>query len=90
MEMIERPLRGIGRLFADGTEIGRTTFDEVMVGVPYDGLDIGADRNAPVSRRYAAPFAFAGRLLRVTFDVDTSPPTEDELKRDARMIQMMS
>jgi arylsulfatase len=90
MEMIERPMRGIGRLFLDGTEIGRATFDEVMVGVPYDGLDIGADRNAPVSGRYAAPFAFQGRLRRVAFDVDTAPPTEDELRRDARMIQMMS
>jgi arylsulfatase len=90
MEMTARPLRGIGRLFADDTEIGRVAFDEVMVGVPYDGLDIGADRNAPVSSRYDAPFAFAGKLLCVSFDVDTSPPTEEELKRDARMIQMMS
>jgi arylsulfatase len=90
MEMIERPLRGVGRLFAGNAEIGHAAFDEVMVGVPYDGLDIGADRNAPVSARYAAPFAFQGRLLRVAFDVDTSPPTEDEVKRDARMIQMMS
>jgi hypothetical protein len=90
MAMVERPMRGIGRLFAGDLEIGKTSFDEVMVGVPYDGLDIGADRNAPVSSRYGAPFAFQGRLLRVSFDVDTSPPTEDELKRDARMIQMMS
>jgi hypothetical protein len=43
-----------------------------------------------VSSRYAAPFAFQGKLRRVAFDVDTSPPTEDELRRDARMIQMMS
>ncbi|MFO1079622.1 MAG: arylsulfatase [Reyranellaceae bacterium] len=90
MEMIERPLRGVGRLLVDGEEIGRRAFDEVMVGVPYDGLDIGADRNAPVSGRYRAPFAFQGPLHRVAFDVDTAPPTEEELKRDARMIQMMS
>ncbi len=90
MQMIERPLRGVGKLFVNGEQVGESVFDEVMVGVPYDGLDIGADRNVPVSVRYKAPFAFTGILHRVTYDVDVSPPTRDEIVRNARLIQMMS
>lgn len=90
MRMTERPSKGIGVLSLDGRPIGERAFDEVMVGVPYDGLDIGADRNVPVSDAYRAPFAFCGTLHRVTFEVDPTPPTQEELERNARMIQMMS
>jgi arylsulfatase len=90
MRMTERPMKGIGTLYVDGHKLAENDFDEVMVGVPYEGLDLGADRNVPVSARYRAPFAFAGTLHRVTFEVDVAPPTREELERDARMIQMMS
>lgn len=90
MQMTGRPIRGIGRLSANGTLLAEREFDEVMVGVPYDGLDIGADRNVPVSLRYAAPFEFGGTLHKVTFHVDVSPPTREELQANARLIQMMS
>lgn len=90
MAMTGRPIHGIGRLYAGDTLLAERAFDEVMVGVPYDGLDIGADRNVPVSVRYAAPFAFQGTLHRVTFHVDVSPPTREELQSNARLIQMMS
>ena len=90
MAMTGRPIRGIGRLSVDGRLLAERAFDEVMVGVPYDGLDIGADRNVPVSTRYPAPFEFRGELHKVTFHVDVSPPTSEEVKANARLIQMMS
>jgi len=90
MTMVTRPTRGIGRLFIGDRQVAERIFEEVMVGVPYDGLDIGADRNVPVSTRYAAPFAFRGTLHRVDFDIDVAPATREELQSNARMIQMMS
>jgi len=90
MEMIERPLRGRGALYQGGRQIAERLFEEVIVGVPYDGLDLGADCNVPVSTRYVAPFPFAGVLHEVEFFVDPSPPTPEEFERDATMIEMMS
>lgn len=90
MRMTERPMKGIGALYIDGRKVAERAFDEVMAGVPYDGLDIGADRNVPVSDRYKAPFPFVGTLHSVTFDVDVSPPTRQEVAANARLIQMMS
>ena len=37
--------------------------------VSWAGLDVGCDRGTPVSH-YEAPFAFTGRLLRVTVTMD--------------------
>ena len=90
MRMTERPLKGVGRLIVDDETVAERAFDEVLVGVSYDGLDIGADRNVPVSARYEAPFAFQGTLGRVVYDIDTAPPTDEELQRDARLIRMMA
>lgn len=90
MDMIRRPLVGRGTLLVDGRPVAQRTFDEMVVGVPYDGIDVGADRNVPVSPRYAAPFAFQGSLHSVDVHVDGAPPTDEELARDATMIRMMS
>ena len=33
-----------------------------------DGIDVGADRNSPVTDRYKVPFAFTGKLNNVTIE----------------------
>lgn len=35
----------------------------------WEGLDVGLDRGSPVTRAYEAPFAFAGDLEEVVFDL---------------------
>jgi arylsulfatase len=37
--------------------------------ISWSGLDIGRDRGSPVSR-YDSPFAFTGKLVRVTVIMD--------------------
>ena len=57
-------------LLIDGEEVGRS---ESRLGffnfIAWAGLDIGCDRGSPVSH-YEAPFAFTGRLFKVTVTMD--------------------
>ena len=62
--------RNLATLLIDGQPAGG--FDE-QVGfvsfISWSGLDIGRDRSSPVSH-YEAPFAFTGKLRKVTFVLD--------------------
>ena len=62
--------RNVATLLIDGEPAG--SFDEQLGFVSFiswSGLDIGRDRGSPVSH-YAAPFAFTGKLRKVTFTLD--------------------
>jgi len=38
------------------------------VAVYKDGIDVGADRNSPVTDRYKAPFTFTGKIDNVAIE----------------------
>lgn len=44
------------------------TVAEGAIGVYKDGIDVGSDRNSPVSDRYKAPFSFSGKLNNVVIE----------------------
>lgn len=41
---------------------------EGRIAIYKDGIDVGADRNSPVSTQYKAPFSFTGKLNHITID----------------------
>ncbi len=41
---------------------------EGYIAVYKDGIDIGSDRNSPVTDRYKVPFAFTGKLNNITIE----------------------
>lgn len=41
---------------------------EGRIGIYKDGIDVGADRNSPVTDRYKTPFNFTGKLNHVTIE----------------------
>lgn len=41
---------------------------EGRIAIYKDGIDVGADRNSPVTDRYQAPFNFTGKLNNVTIE----------------------
>ena len=56
-------------LYVDGERVGG---GDLPVTIPFrlgGGLSVGADLDSPVTRLYAAPFPFRGRLERVIYDV---------------------
>lgn len=62
---------GRGQLYIDGKLVGQA---ELPVTVPLlislgEGLTCGHDAASPVTSRYEVPFAFSGKLNRVTVDV---------------------
>jgi arylsulfatase A-like enzyme len=62
--------RNVATLLIDGAPAGG--FDEqsgFVAFISWSGLDIGRDRSSPVSH-YEAPFAFTGRLRKVTVTLD--------------------
>ena len=52
--------------------------------ISWSGLDIGRDRGSPVSH-YEAPFAFTGRLLRVTVNMHNDQTLDGEAVGNAQM-----
>lgn len=58
-------LQGTGTLLIDGEPAGRAAIDMPFL-VAWEGFDVGGDTGSPVSPRYRSPFAFTGRLDRVT------------------------
>jgi hypothetical protein len=61
--------QGTGTLTINGDACGTmTTKDMFRVLISWSGLDVGRDRGSPVSH-YDAPFAFTGRLVRVTVSI---------------------
>jgi hypothetical protein len=72
-------------LLIDGEAVGRF---ETTVGfvafISWSGLDIGRDRNSPVSH-YAAPFAFTGKLRKVTMIMDDDQALDAEAAATATL-----
>ncbi|MGH6972550.1 MAG: arylsulfatase, partial [Caulobacteraceae bacterium] len=52
--------------------------------ISWSGLDIGRDRGSPVAD-YAAPFAFTGRLEKVTVTMDAVQSLDGEAVGEAEM-----
>ncbi len=72
---------GTGRLLVDGVVVGEGTiprFTPMRFSISGAGLTCGYSDGVPVSRRYAAPFEFTGRILRVVIDVDGPPFADPE------------
>jgi arylsulfatase len=78
------PLSGHGQAIVPASRHARLWIDDDCVAegpcrfgfatlISWSGLDIGRDRASPVSH-YAAPFAFTGRLLCVTVDLQPQQP----------------
>jgi arylsulfatase len=72
-------------LLVDGAAVGA---GETELGfhnfVSWSGLDIGFDRGSPVGD-YAAPFAFTGRLKKVTVSMDTDQALDAAALADAEL-----
>ena len=67
---------GRGTLLIDGRPAGEARiapFTRTRFSLTGDGLCCGYDRGLPVCDDYHPPFAFTGRLLRVTVEVDGEP-----------------
>jgi len=63
------PASGYGVLWVNGKREGEgeiTSFGNFSYG---DTLDVGADLVTPVSARYDAPFAFTGKIEKITLDL---------------------
>lgn len=61
------------RLFINGENVGQVRIPRQCRGrFSTEGLDVGMDNRAPVSKayRHLMPFAFTGRIEHVTFDFD--------------------
>jgi len=62
--------RNLATLLIDGAPVGSFDTQHGFVSfISWSGLDIGRDRSSPVSH-YEAPFAFTGRLRKVTVLMD--------------------
>ena len=79
--LTERPWRGGGRLLVDGQAVASLDYPRALIGRPMQGLQIGANDDAPVSRAYPQPFSFTGKIERVRIRLDTSPYSETEIQR---------
>jgi arylsulfatase A-like enzyme len=65
--------QGIGRLLVDGEEVGRgdiPRFTPMRFSITGAGLTCGTGDGLAVSRRFAGPFPFTGRIERVSVEVD--------------------
>jgi arylsulfatase len=64
-----RPVNGHGQLWVNGKRAGAgdiTSFGSFGYG---ETFDVGADLESPVSARYDAPFAFTGKIEKITLDL---------------------
>ncbi len=62
--------RNVATLLLDGEAVGGFDTQNGFVSfISWSGLDIGRDRSSPVSH-YQAPFAFTGKLRKVTVLMD--------------------
>ncbi len=77
--------KGTGTLLIDGEAAGEMkTNDMFRVLISWSGLDIGRDRGSPVSH-YAAPFAFTGKLNKVTVTIRDDQALDGEAAGRAEM-----
>ena len=61
----------------DGREIGSTTVGTIVRMPGSTGIDIGRNGLSPVVDDYEPPFAFTGRIRRITFDIKGRPGPSD-------------
>jgi hypothetical protein len=75
---------GVGVLSVDGKEVARETMERTIpLVLPWDEtLDIGADTGTPVDDQdYQVPFAFTGKIDKLTIALDPPRLTEDDIKK---------
>ncbi|HEY9871513.1 MAG TPA: arylsulfatase [Candidatus Obscuribacterales bacterium] len=64
---------GTSKLFINGKQVAEGRIEQTMsvLTTSYAGFDIGKDNGLPVSRTYESklPFAFTGKINKVTFDL---------------------
>ena len=85
LQMRFRDNTNTATLLIDGEPCGRF---ETKVGfvafISWSGLDIGRDRNSPVSH-YEAPFTFTGKLRKVTMTMDDDQVLDAEAAATATL-----
>jgi arylsulfatase len=61
---------GTETIYINGQKAGERGIiaSEGYIAIYKDGIDVGLDRNSPVSDRYQTPFAFTGKLNRITIE----------------------
>ncbi|MDE3086671.1 MAG: arylsulfatase [Acidobacteriota bacterium] len=72
---------GTGRLSLDGEAVGEgpiPRFTPIRFSLTGAGLTCGYGDGLPVSRSYPAPFAFTGRIVQATVEVDGEAFTDPE------------
>ena len=69
--------QGTAALFINDSEVGAGTIGHTVpltFGLA-EGLTAGRDPSTPVSESYQAPFAFSGKIKKVTVEVKADPKT---------------
>ena len=69
-------------LSVDGIPVASGRLPRLLFIISTQGMDIGRSLS-PVSADYAAPFAYAGEIKRVEFEVPRTPPA-GEVKAQVR------
>ena len=77
--------RNLATLLIDGESVGNfDTQNGFVAFISWSGLDIGRDRSSPVSH-YEAPFAFTGKLRKVTVLMDDDQVLDAKAAADAAL-----
>ncbi|QMW04296.1 LamG-like jellyroll fold domain-containing protein [Spirosoma foliorum] len=67
-------------LYVNGTQEAKTTFERSIASIySHEGVNVGFDDLTPVSDSYKVPFAFTGKINKVTLDFE--PPQQSYLKK---------
>ncbi|MVM29324.1 sulfatase-like hydrolase/transferase [Spirosoma sp. HMF4905] len=60
-------------LYVNGTQEAKTTFERSIASIySHEGVNVGFDDLTPVSDSYKVPFAFTGKINKVTLDFEPS------------------
>lgn len=61
---------GTEAIYINDQKVGerKIVASEGRIGIYKDGIDVGADRNSPVSDQYKTPFNFTGKLNNITIE----------------------
>lgn len=82
---------GVGTLLIDGSEVGVMETDQIFwLMISWSGLDIGLDRGTTVADydrtgRHIGPFAYTGRLVDVTVDLDDDQQVDHDAAGDTEL-----
>ncbi|MCO4294208.1 arylsulfatase [Solitalea sp. MAHUQ-68] len=63
---------GTEAIYINGQKVAERTIvaAEGKIAIYKDGIDVGADRNSPVSDKYSVPFKFTGKLNNITIEYE--------------------